>query len=135
MGGLYRGAVARTRALGRATGGGDEERRGAARFIAADACGSDTRRNRPRRYTLLYRRRPSAARAADPTHPRARRDLLDDRPPRFAPCPLRARGNRMDQGALCRAAGHTRRRPLARPARSGEKIRANTISAAPTRAR
>src|SRR5437773_58059 len=63
---------------------------GAARLNAADACRGNPRRYRPRRHPLLYRRRTSAPRAADPADPRACRHLLDDRPPRSAPHPMRA---------------------------------------------
>src|SRR5271168_2969396 len=81
---------------------------GAARLIDAYAFGSDPRRYRPRRAALLCRRRPSAARAADPADPRNRGRILDHRPPRSAPLSLRARGNRLDEEAVCRAAGGAR---------------------------
>jgi len=42
--------------------------------------------------------------AADPANPRDRRRILDYRPSRSAPRRLRARGHRLDQGAVCRAA-------------------------------
>src|SRR5271168_5461205 len=55
---------------------------GTARLIDAYAFGSDPRRYRPRRAALLCRRRPSAARAADPADPRNRGRIPDHRPPR-----------------------------------------------------
>src|SRR5207237_9387248 len=77
-----------------------------------DACGSHPGRHRPRRHTVLYRRWPSLARAAERADSRACRHLLDDRPPRSAPRALRARGYRLDQGAVRRTARPDRRRRL-----------------------
>jgi DNA-binding transcriptional LysR family regulator len=81
---------------------------GAARLIDADAFGSDLRWHWPRGIALLCRRRPSAARAFDPTDSRNRGPILDYRSPRSAPRRLRARSNRLDEEAVCRAAGGAR---------------------------
>jgi DNA-binding transcriptional LysR family regulator len=70
--------------------------------------GSDLRRHWPRGIALLCWRRASAARAFDPADPRNRGPILDHRSPRSAPLSMCARSNRLDEEAVCRAAGGAR---------------------------
>ena len=122
LGHLYRRTSALcARALGAAAGRRDRKADCAACVIHADARGSDPRRHRPRHPSVLRRRRPSPARAADAADCRTCRWILDHRSPRPAPRALRARGHRLDESAFCRAAGRAcrpawgRERPCAEP--------------------